>query len=72
MIIYNIRDNGPYEYDKMTLLSGQLYNIAEDMFIKYEESKIIEQNEELKNMLSKIIGEDSLLMNILLIKYSLE
>lgn len=31
MIVYNIRRNGPYEYDKFILNTFQLYNLVRDM-----------------------------------------
>lgn len=47
MIIYNIRANGPYEYDKFMLNFGQLYNLVQDAKQEYETSEILEQDAEL-------------------------
>lgn len=32
MILYNIRKNGPYEYDKWILNIGQIHNAAVDLY----------------------------------------
>ena len=47
MIVYNIRANGPYEYDKFMLNFGQLYNICQDMQQEYRQSGILELNADL-------------------------
>ena len=40
MIIYNIRYDGPYEYDKFILNIGQLYNIVYDEKKRYNAHEI--------------------------------
>ena len=42
MILYNLRYNGPYEYDKFILNICQLYNLVEDEKIKFGDHEIHE------------------------------
>ena len=44
MIIYNIRANGPYEYDKFMLNFGQLHNLMQDVKQEFYDSDIITHN----------------------------
>lgn len=55
MIIYNIRANGPYEYDKMMLNYGQLHNLYKKLEKTWETSNI----QALNNKLTKIIQENT-------------
>lgn len=50
MIIYNIRANGPYEYDKFILNFGQLYNYYADAKDEWKQSPIWNQDNTLSNM----------------------
>ena len=43
MIVYNIRRNGPYEYDKFILNTFQLYNLVRDMKKKLAGHEIYSQ-----------------------------
>lgn len=40
MILYNIRANGPFEYDKFILNIGQLHNMCIAVKEQYEESSL--------------------------------
>lgn len=53
MIVYNIRRNGPYEYDKFILNTFQLYNLVRDMKKKLAEHQVYSQ----LNMLTKEINK---------------
>ena len=54
MIVYNLRYNGPYEYDKFILNVFQLYNIVEEEKEKYAAHPIHERlsalNKKIKEM----------------------
>ena len=52
MIVYNIRRNGPYEYDKFILNTFQLYNLVRDMKKKLAGHEIYSQ----LNMLAEEIN----------------
>ena len=52
MIVYNIRRNGPYEYDKFILNTFQLYNLVRDMKKKLAGHQAYSQ----LNMLTKEIN----------------
>lgn len=43
MILYNIRANGPFEYDKFMLLLGQLHNLYQDALEAYQKSQAVQQ-----------------------------
>ena len=43
MIVYNIRHNGPYEYDKFILNTFQLYNLLRNMKKKLAGHEIYSQ-----------------------------
>lgn len=47
MILYNIRANGPFEYDKFTLNIGQLHNECSEIKKIYKESLLLQKNEDL-------------------------
>ena len=53
MIIYNLRYNGPYEYDKFILNVFQLYNLVEEEKEKYAAHPIHEK----LTALNKVIKE---------------
>lgn len=44
MIIYNIRANGPYEYDKFMLNFGQLHNLSQDIKQEFRANDMITYN----------------------------
>lgn len=56
MILYNLRYNGPYEYDKFVLNICQLYNLVEDEKTKFAAAEIHDQIERL----DKIIREKTI------------
>lgn len=74
MIIYNIRANGPYEYDKFMLDFGQLYNLVADTEAAYQNNDVVQgrlyvrQNVTLSEEIDRITGPDGLLNRIALIK----
>ena len=53
MIIYNIRANGPYEYDKFMLNYGTIHNEYINIKNLYNDSGIIQQNKDLSLMIRK-------------------
>lgn len=59
MIIYNIRKNGPYEYDKFVLNIGQIYNLVYDVKTKYDSDEIHKTLESLNDIINKITNHDS-------------
>ena len=72
MIIYNIRHNGPYEYDKFVLNTFQLHNLVRDMKKKLLDHEIYRQLDELtKEVNRKIVpaaGAPVLLDRLLLLE----
>ena len=58
MIIYNIRANGPYEYDKFMLIFGQLHNLYIDTQTLWENSAAKEQDKILSDMIRQITDPD--------------
>ena len=59
MIIYNIRRNGPYEYDKFILNMGQIHNNTEYIKEKYDTFKQTMDNLKLDNILNEETGRTS-------------
>lgn len=60
MIIYNIRQNGPYELDKFILNIGQLHNLVYNQrqnFNSHKKNKLYEQLEKINSCLSSIYDE---------------
>ena len=53
MIIYNIRHNGPYEYDKFVLNTFQLHNLVRDMKKKLLDHEIYRQLDELSKEVNR-------------------
>ena len=53
MIIYNIRHNGPYEYDKFVLNTFQLYNLFRNMKKKFAGHEIYRQLDELTGEINR-------------------
>lgn len=53
MILYNIRANGPFEYDKFILNIGQLHNEVLDMHKEYQKADINEQDDILSSMVKQ-------------------
>lgn len=59
MIIYNIRKNGPYEYDKFVLNIGQIHNLVYDVKTKYDSDEIHKTLKSLNDIINKITNHDS-------------
>ena len=74
MIVYNVRRNGPYEYDKFALNIFQLYNLVRKEKQNLAGHQIYGQLEELDKQLKKKIlpsGKDNILLDrLLLLKLS--
>lgn len=74
MIVYNIRRNGPYEYDKFVLNIFQLYNLVRKEKQNLAGRQIYGQLEELDRQLKKKIlplDKDNVLLDrLLLLKLS--
>lgn len=68
MIIYNIRANGPYEYDKLILNIGQLHNEYLELQHAFEDSELEEQNDILTQRIKEYTQHNGLLNRIALIK----
>lgn len=74
MIVYNIRRNGPYEYDKFALNIFQFYNLVRKEKQNLAGHQIYGQLEELDRQLKKKIlpsDKDNVLLDrLLLLKLS--
>lgn len=74
MIVYNIRANGPYEYDKFMLNYGQLHNLVTDMKERYQDSDVVTGNLYIRNNVTlseeidRITAEDGMLNRIALLR----
>ena len=72
MIIYNIRANGPYEYDKLMLLYGQLHNLAVQAKESWDTHAVHQQDDLLSEIIASAVGENdegnNLLNTILTLK----
>ena len=72
MIVYNIRRNGPYEYDKFILNTFQLYNLVRDMKKKLAGHEIYSQlntlTEEINRKTVPAAGAPVLLDRLLLLE----
>ena len=66
MIIYNIRNNGPYEFDKWILNIGQIHNFVYDTKEKYAGHDIHIQLKELNVQIKNICAENSWLNKLAL------
>lgn len=60
MIIYNIRNNGPYEYEKFVLNIFQIYNLIYDEQQKFAQHQIHDTLEYLNQQIIELTKEDSL------------
>ena len=60
MIIYNIRNNGPYEYEKFVLNIFQIYNLIYDEKQKFAQHQIHDMLEYLNQQITELTKEDSL------------
>ena len=74
MIIYNIRANGPYEYDKFILNFGQLHNLVTDVEQKYNNNDVVKENIYIRDTVSmsdeinRITAPDGLLNRIAILQ----
>lgn len=60
MIIYNIRQNGPYEKEKMILNMGQLHNLVYKQKENFNDKhKIYQELEQIDSYLKSIYDTDS-------------
>lgn len=69
MIYYNIRKDGPYEYDKFALIVFQLYNAVYDEKKLYKNHKAHEQLKYLNSCIETLTSDNSL-ANMLLLKHT--
>ena len=60
MIVYNLRYNGPYEYDKFILNVFQLYNIVEEEKEKYAAHPIHERLSTLNKKIKEMTQYDAI------------
>ena len=60
MIIYNMRKNGPYEYDKFTLNIGQIYNMVANETAKMKDHAAHKNLEILDGIVKKMAAPDSI------------
>lgn len=67
MIIYNLRKNGPYEYDKFMLNIGQIHNNIKKISKEYENHEIHQKSKLLDFEIKTITNQNSLLNQLLLI-----
>lgn len=67
MIIYNIRKNGPYEYDKFMLNIGQIHNKVKEIIKEYKNHEIHQKSTLLDFEIKTITDKNSLLDQLLLI-----
>jgi len=58
MIIYNIRANGPYEYDKFILNYGQLHNLVTDTKEMYRNHTVQEQKHYLTDKINELLDPE--------------
>ena len=68
MILYNIRANGPFEYDKMILNVGQLHNECSEAKDAYRNTELLDYLEEMNTMIAACTGKDNLLNRLALAK----
>lgn len=60
MILYNIRKNGPYEYDKWILNIGQIHNAAVDL---YDNAKPIRDLKTIRRDIDILLDDELLRAN---------
>lgn len=67
MIIYNIRKNGPYEYDKFILNTCQIANKVYEQKKNFQNNEIHTKLEVLNNIINNLTKDDSELNKLVLI-----
>lgn len=60
MIIYNMRKNGPYEYDKFILNIGQIYNMVAEESSKMKDHAAYKNLEILNENIERLTAPDSI------------
>ena len=68
MILYNIRANGPFEYDKLILNIGQLHNAYQKANTIYQNSPLFENLKIVDTMIADCTKKDNLMNRLALIK----
>ena len=68
MILYNIRANGPFEYDKMILNIGQIHNEYNRTKHIYRASNLDKTLNDLDDTIKTCTASDNLLNQIALLK----
>lgn len=66
MIFYNIRKNGPYEYDKFILNIGQIYNAVTKLQLSLPNSKLEESSNNISTIYETATSEQGIVANILI------
>ena len=66
MIFYNIRKNGPYEYDKFILNIGQIYNAVTKLQLSLPNPKLEESSNNISAIYETATSEHSIAANILI------
>lgn len=66
MIFYNIRKNGPYEYDKFVLNVGQIYNAVTKLQLSLPNPKLEESSNNISTIYETATSEQCIAANILI------
>lgn len=66
MIIYNIRANGPWEYDKFILNTMQLYNEIKELEEDTVSTKLEDKIKKLDDMITKFTCDSSIMNKLIL------
>ena len=67
MIIYNIRNNGPYEYEKFILNIGQIHNLVYDLKKEYSNHQIHTILDKLNKQIEELTAQDSISNKLILL-----
>ena len=67
MIIYNIRNNGPYEYEKFILNIGQIHNLVYDLKEEYSNHQIHTILDKLNKQIEELTAQDSISNKLILL-----
>lgn len=59
MIFYNIRRNGPYEYDKFILNIAQIHNAVVELQLSFPDDDFTSGKEQIDEIYDSVTGEDS-------------
>lgn len=66
MIFYNIRKNGPYEYDKFVLNVGQIYNAVTKLQLSLPNPKLEKSSNNISTIYETATSEQGIAANILI------